>query len=180
MGTLWDTYVSRKVPNLTDIPLKSVWDIKRNFKVDRVSYIAVHVSYMLHNILTWAQNIYLEYSSYFYRQLLRRFLILFCFVFPLEWPSTSYFWYRWKGGTQKEQSYTEMKHDSKILCNSFFWYCSSFRCSLSLFFTLCFWSEHRETLRKQTISLNAFSLFHLKKFVPLNYSTNATGKSPGA
>lgn len=80
----------------------------------------------------------------------------------------------------REQSYTEMKYDSKILCNSSFWYCFSFRCSLTLFFTLSFRSEHREILRTQRTSLNVFPFFHLDKFIPLSYSTNATEKSPGA
>lgn len=57
--------------------------VRHNFKVDRVFSSTVHAWYVLHNVLTRALNKSLDYSSYFYRQLLRRFL--FCFVFPLEW-----------------------------------------------------------------------------------------------
>ena len=163
MGILRDTAVSRKVPHLIGILLKSVWDIKGYFKIDRVFSRTVHAWYVLHNILTWTLTKSLDYNNYFYRQLLRKFLfcfVLFCFVFPLEWlNSVLIFGNRWKDKKWREQSYIEMKYDSKILCNSFFWYCSSFRCSLSLFFTLCLQSERCERLREQRIILNVFPFF---------------------
>lgn len=57
--------------------------VRHNFKVDRVFSSTVHAWYVLHNVLTRALNKSLDYSSYFYRQLLRRFL--FCFVLFSLW-----------------------------------------------------------------------------------------------
>lgn len=111
---------------------------------------------MLHNVFTRVLSRSLNYSSYFYSNLRED---LCCFVFPLEWQNLFLFLIQMKRQTRREQSCIEIKCDSKIFCNSFFCYFSSFRCSLSLFFTLFFQLEHGERLKEQTVILNVFSLF---------------------
>lgn len=126
----------------------------------------VHAWYMLHNVLTKALTKSLDYSSYFYRQLLRVLVsfVLFCFVFPLEWLNSVLIFdtdEKIEHGENKVTLKWNMTQKPFVILS--FWYCSSFRCSLCLFFTLCLQSEHCERLREQKTSHNVFFPFSLEQ-----------------